>query len=818
MALRDYDRKRRFDQTPEPDSEETVASRPGHRPIFVIQLHHARARHYDFRLEADGALKSWAVPKGPSLRVGEKRLAVEVEDHPLSYASFEGDIPEGNYGAGHVDVFDHGTWACEGDPLEAIAAGKLDFVLHGGKLKGAWKLVRTNLRGKQKQWLLIKREDEYAQDLEADDLIGVPPKTAKAPAARKQATAAGKKTPEAAVIKRGRSSTWKTRALAIAGARDRRYPAGFAPQLASTRAVAPAGDDWLHEIKWDGYRMMADLVDGAVKLRSRGKLDWTGKFPEVVQAIKALPVADLRLDGELVVLDKQGRSDFSALQRALDGTSKQPLRYILFDMPGIAGVDLSGAPLVERKSLLKQLLGEQPGVLAYSEHVLGHGPEVFAASKTKGLEGIVSKRVDSHYSQSRSNAWAKVKHEDTDEFVIVGYTLPKGSRSGFGSLLMAGPEKGGFRYVGRVGTGFDEAMLASLHKTLEKRQTPRASVELPAHVPFPARSVRWVKPGLVAEVAFRGWAKEGLLRQASFKRLREDKRMRDLDPPVTDEVTITHPERVVYKQDKISKGQVADYYREVADRLLPEMANRPLSVVRCPDGAQGQCFFQKHHSDALGNHVKSVALKQKSGKEDYLYVADAEGLLELVQMNTLEFHPWGSKVKAPEKPDRMVFDLDPGPGVSWTRVKAAARDIRARLQEAGLESYLRLSGGKGLHLVVPIVTGPGWDEVKDFCGAFAEAMAAHAPDRYVATMSKAKRDGVIFIDWLRNGRGATSVCSWSLRARDHATVAMPLRWEELAKVASPGMYTLERALKRARSLRADPWEGIDTLQQKLPGT
>ncbi len=815
MSLRDYDRKRRFDQTPEPDSHEAAGTRTGHRPIFVVQLHHARARHYDFRLEADGTLKSWAVPKGPSLRVGEKRLAVEVEDHPLSYASFEGDIPEGNYGAGHVDVFDHGTWASDGDPLEAIAAGKLDFVLHGGKLNGGWKLIRTNLRGKQKQWLLIKREDEFAQDLEADDLIGAKPKAAKALATSKKPRIGRK---SSVPTKRSQSGAWTGRALKIEGALSRSYPAGFAPQLASSRDTAPAGEDWLHEIKWDGYRMMADLVDGKVKLRSRGKLDWTKKFPEVASAVEALPVKDLRLDGELVVLDKQGRSDFSALQRALDGTSKQPLRYVVFDMPSIAGVDLSQAPLVERKSLLKQLLGKRPGVVAYSEHVLGHGPDVFAASKAKGLEGIVSKRADSHYSQSRSNAWAKVKHEDTDEFVIVGYTLPKGSRSGFGSLLMALPEKSGFRYVGRVGTGFDEAMLASLHKTLEKRQTPRASVELPAHVPFSAGSVRWVKPGLVAEVAFRGWAKEGLLRQASFKRLREDKRMRDLDPPTEHEVAITHPERIVYKQDKISKGQVADYYREVADWLLPEMAGRPLSIVRCPDGAQGQCFFQKHHSDALGNHVQSVALKQKSGKEDYLYVDDAQGLLELVQMNTLEFHPWGSKVKAPEKPDRLVFDLDPGPGVSWTKVKAAARDIRARLQEAGLESYLRLSGGKGLHLVVPIATGPSWDEVKDFCGAFAEAMAAHAPDKYVATMSKAKRNSVVFIDWLRNGRGATSVCSWSLRAREHATVAMPLRWEELAKVSSPGMYTLARALKRARSLRADPWEGIDTLQQELPGT
>ena len=820
MSLRDYDRKRSFQQTPEPASDtksKTKRGSPtGHRPIFVVQLHHARARHYDFRLEADGALKSWAVPKGPSLRAGEKRLAVEVEDHPIAYATFEGDIPEGNYGAGHVDVFDQGTWACEGDPLEAIAAGKVDFVLHGDKLNGGWKLVRTNLRGKQKQWLLIKRDDEFARDSEADQLVGKPADSAKAtkkpPKSEAALTTAGRRPSRAR-----KDTDWGRLAMAIEGARKGVYPAGFDPQLASSREHAPAGDDWLHEIKWDGYRMMADLVKGKTKLRSRGKLDWTAKFAEVAQAIEALQVADLRLDGELVVLDKDGRSDFSALQRAIDGTSRQPLRYVVFDMPGIAGIDLSGAALIDRKSLLKQLLGDKPGIVAYSEHVRGHGPDVFAASKAKGLEGIVSKRVDSHYSQARSNAWAKIKHEDTDEFVIVGYTLPKGSRAGFGSLLMAVPEKNGFRYVGRVGTGFDDAMLASLHAKLEKRQSTHAAVELPDHVPFSASSVRWVKPGLVAEVAFRGWAKEGLLRQASFKRLREDKRMRDLEPSPAKEVAITHPERIVYKQDRISKGDVADYYRQVAPWLLPEIAGRPLSIVRCPDGAQGQCFFQKHHSDALGGNVKAIALKQKSGKEDYLYVNDAEGLLQLVQMNSLEFHPWGSKVKAPEKPDRLVFDLDPGPGVSWNKVKAAARDLRARLQETGLESYLRLSGGKGLHLVVPVTPGPSWDQFKDFCGAFAEAMATHAPDKYVATMSKAKRDGVIFIDWLRNGRGATSVCSWSLRARDHATVAMPLRWEELAKVAEPGMYTLARALKRARSLRADPWEGIDALRQKLPG-
>jgi bifunctional non-homologous end joining protein LigD len=831
VSLHEYERKRRFDQTPEPRGGQ--AGRAGHRPIFVVQLHHASSRHYDFRLEADGVLKSWAVPKGPSLRPGEKRLAVEVEDHPLDYASFEGDIPQGHYGAGHVQVFDHGHWTCDGDPLEAIAAGKLDFILFGEKLGGAWKLVRTNLRGKQRQWLLIKRDDEFAADQEADDLVAAPAASAAATArskpARSRASISEQAAPgtparaPAAPRKRGNSeAAWKRRALELDGARDTPYPPGYPPQLCKLRALAPAGDDWLHEIKWDGYRLLADLVQGEVRLRSRNGLDWNAMFPEVVAAVRALPVRDARLDGELVVVDAQGRSDFSALQRTIDGTAKAQLRYLVFDLPGVAGVDISRAPLRQRKALLKTLLGDGPGLIAFSDHVLGHGPEVFATSARAGLEGIVSKRVDSAYAGGRSEAWVKVKHEQTDEFVVVGYTAPKGTRSGFGSLLMARVDKGVLVYAGRVGTGYDDAMLKSLLARLQPLHSDRAPVELPAHVPFKARDVHWVKPQLVAEVAFRGWGKEGLLRQAAFKRLREDKDMAALQADAGDAgdgagtVTITHPERVVYPRDGITKGQVADYYRRVAPLLLPELAGRPLSLLRCPNGAGGECFFQKHYAPSLGKAVHAVPLKQKSGTEDYLYVEDIDGVLALVQMNTLELHPWGSTVAAPEKPDRLVFDLDPGPGVSWPQVKDAARQVRANLRKTGLESFVRLSGGKGLHVVVPIDPGPSWDTVKEFCEAFANAMAQQQPERYIATMSKAKREQKIFIDWLRNGRGSTSVCSWSLRAREHATVAMPLRWEELGKVDSPDQFTLDKALQRAARLKGDPWKDIATLSQALP--
>ncbi len=813
MSLHQYRRKRRLGggngQTPEPDDQPAPGD-PKRRPIFVIQLHHASSRHFDFRLEMDGVLKSWAVPKGPSLRVGEKRLAVEVEDHPLSYAGFQGDIPEGHYGAGHVEVFDHGTWACAGDPLQALAAGKIDFVLHGQRLAGGWKLVRTAMKGRQVQWLLIKREDSEARDAEADDLLHAPLR--EHPGSAKKMT--DRKTRKA-------ESRWHARALKLQGARDRPYPRAFKPQLTDHRDAAPDGDRWLHEIKWDGYRLLADLHGGEVKLRSRNGLDWTGDLPEVVQAVQALPVDDARLDGELVVLDEKGRSDFAALQRVIDGSSKAPLRYLLFDLPGVAGVDISAAPLLERKTLLKALIGDTPGTLAFSDHVLGHGPQVFAASGKAGYEGIVSKQVDAPYVNVRARSWVKVKHEDTDEFLIVGHTAPKGSRVGFGSLLLATPDKDGLRYVGRVGTGFDDDSLCALARTLKPLAVEDAAVALPAHVPFRAASVHWVKPVRVAEVAFRGWGKEGLLRQASFKRLRSDKSGEDLAMPAKttssdDAVPISHPERVVFAKKKIRKGDVADYYRQMARWILPGIVGRPLSLLRCPDGAGKACFFQKHHGPGLGDAVHAVPLQQKSGREDYVYIDDVRGLLQLLQMNTLELHPWGATVADPEHPDRLVFDLDPGEGVGWNEVKAGARDVRDRLQEIGLRSFVRLSGGKGVHVVVPLQPAADWEQAKAFCEAFAQAMAQQAPERYVATMSKAKRGGVIFIDWLRNTRGATSVCSWSLRARESAGVAVPLRWEELARIKAADAFPLDKALARAKRLKADPWQGIDAVKQTLP--
>lgn len=832
MSLREYARKRRFGATPEPAAKPPSRAWRGKAPIFVVQLHHARARHYDFRLEVAGTLKSWAVPKGPSLRPGEKRLAVEVEDHPVSYANFEGDIPPGHYGAGHVAIFDRGVWQPEAEPRDALRRGHLDFSLQGERLRGRWTLIRTRRQGGRQQWLLFKRSDAEARDADADDLLEAAPASAGSSSPRRRAAPTRAKK---SASKKPGASRWHDRAAALPGARLHPLPAGFAPQLCAQQAAPPPGDGWLHESKWDGYRLLADLDGGRVRLRSRNDLDWTAELPEIAAAIEALPVASARLDGELVALDRHGRSDFSALQHARKGGDTARLHYMLFDLPGLEGVDLTRVPLIERKALLHALLKtSRRRALTYSAHVRGDGERAFAAARRERLEGIVSKRADAPYVQARASTWVKVKQADSDEFAIVGYTDPKRSRSGFGSLLLAARERGRLRYVGRVGTGFDTNMLRALSGQLARLGRKAATVALPAHVPLRAAAVHWVEPRLVAEVEFRGWAKEGLLRQASFLRLRDDKTVEDLDmsgngrsaatrtPPVRaaaaqPAVAITHPERVVYADAGYTKEDVADYYRAVAERILPEIARRPLSVLRCPDGAGEACFFQKHHAGKLGAHVRSVLLREQGGGSDhYLYVEDDSGLLELVQMNTLEFHPWGAYVDTPDEPDRLVFDLDPGPGIDWPMLVAAARDLRKQLQARGLQSFVRLSGGKGLHVVAPIRPGPDWDAVKAFCSTFAQAQAERRPETYVATASKAQRRDRIFIDWLRNARGATSVASWSLRARAGAPVAVPLRWQDLGTVSGPAAYDLAAAKRRAQRLRADPWAGFDTLDQELP--
>lgn len=792
MPLDEYKRKRDFGKTPEPAGG--GPSETGR--LFVIQKHAARALHYDFRLELDGVLRSWAVPKGPSYRPADKRLAVEVEDHPLSYGSFEGEIPKGNYGAGHVAIFDRGTWIPEGDPHEGIEKGKLVFRMEGEKLQGRWELVRTKkVESGKPQWLLFKKHDEFVADVEADDLLDMAP-----PAS--DADNAPVRMPKAAAIRR------KAGAL----------PEWRAPMLATAATSPPAGGDWLHEWKWDGYRINGSARAGQVALYSRNGLPWNDRLPHVVEALRALG-RDFDIDGELIALNDKGYSDFNALQHALKSGRTTGLRYVVFDLPALDGEDLATQPLHARKQKLRALVGDTPGVLVYSEHIDGNGEKVFAAARQHGLEGILSKRRDSKYVAGRSRDWLKVKAIETREFVIVGYTEPKGSRNGVGALLMARPGQGRLVYAGRVGTGYTDELLRDLRKRLQPLERKDATVVLPEHDKLRPKHVHWVEPTLVAEVIFRGWGKEGLLRQPSFHRLRED-RVPDASLVQPEALpALSSPDRVVYPPAKpgdarITKQEVFDYYAAAAPRLLQDMGGRLLSIVRCPDGIDGQRFFQKHLGKGFGDAIHEQWVVENDGdRRKYFHVDDLVGLLQLVQMNVIEFHPWGSKAADIEKPDRVIFDLDPDPGIDWKTVKASARELRDRLGELGLQSFPRLTGGKGVHVVVPIAPRYPWPQARAFCEAFADTLATQHPDRYVATMSKAKREGRIFIDWLRNGRGATAIASWSLRARPGAPVAMPVTWEELARVRAPDRYTLRNALER---VDATIWDDADALDQALP--
>lgn len=847
MSLQEYRRKRNFAKTREPAPDNSV--KEGGRAIFVVQLHHASRRHFDFRLQVGDVLRSWAVPKGPSYDPSVKRLAVEVEDHPVSYADFEGEIEEG-YGKGHVDLFDKGVWATQGDPEAQLRKGHLRFELFGTRLKGTWDLVRGGRKERQPAWFLIKADDAYAGDTEADDLLDArmrasTRKAARTPAlkaAAKKSTARRKAPPK---VKAVSAATMTKAAAAATGARARK-PSGdfFPPQLARLRETPPQGDAWLHEVKWDGYRILTSVVRGQASAWSRNALPWNERIPEIVRAVEELGLDSVRLDGELIALDAQGRSDFNALQRTLSGEMQAPLVYMLFDLPYLQGYDLSSTPLVERKALLEQLLAHAPAHLAYSGHQVGHGDDVFAMAMEQKLEGIISKRVNGPYHSGRGDDWLKIKRLESDEFAVVGYTPAKGSRVSFGSLLLARPgAKERWTYVGRVGTGFTDDMLRDLGRTLATGGSRKPVVPIDDIDPS-LRGALWVEPTAVAEVYFRGIGNQNLLRQPSLKTLRVDKApadLRDSDrrpadtagaslkppakparrrggkaaAPAASEVAITHPDRLVYPDDKITKQQVVDYYKAVMPWLLPAIADRPTSTIRCPGGISGQCFFQKHVMPGL-EHVGTAKLKEETGAQAvYLYPRDEAGLLELVQFNAVEFHPWGSHVDAPDIADRVVFDLDPGEDVEWARVVAAARLVRRFLSDLGLQSFVRTTGGKGLHVVVPLNPGADWTSVKAFARAFAEAMAASHPLDFVATATKRFRRGKIYVDYLRNGRGATAVASYSLRARPGAPVAVPLRWEELAKLSSGAAFDIHSVPKRLARLRKDPWDGIDTVEQSL---
>lgn len=850
MSLHDYQRKRAFDRTREPGVERPALAN-AERPRFVVQLHHASRRHYDFRLQVGDVLRSWAVPKGPSYDPKVKRMAIEVEDHPLDYADFSGEIPKGQYGGGHVARFDHGLWASDGDVEAQLAKGHLRFELFGSKLKGGWHLVRSKKPARQPQWLLFKDDDAFAGTLEADDLLGgveAPPATdarragvGKAPPRKRSQVAPPRR----------RRRNWSQVALKLPGARPAALPdSAPQPQLARQSGKAPAGEGWLHELKWDGYRLLAGIDDGVVRLWSRNGLDWTHKLPDIAQALAQLNFGAALLDGELIA-GAGNRRDFNLLQMTLSGERHAMLTHVLFDVLHVDGVDVTAAPLHARKALLARMLGPlRPAHVGFSSHIAGSGEQALALATQQQFEGIISKRADRPYLSGRSDDWRKCKRVDGAEYAVVGYTPPQGSRTGFGALLLARPDaSGNWIYAGRVGSGFSDALIERIARRIGKAGVAKPTVYVPDN-DTDLRAARWFEPMFVVEVNVRGHSSSGLLRQASFKALREDKTVDDLHDtdrrPVdrqdsgdqgkagsaaargkkgkavksdnADEapaLRLTSPERIVFPADGLRKRDVADYYMRVMDWLLPEIIGRPLSIIRCPDGAGGNCFFQKHHTAGLGD-IGHVRLREESGKRaDYLVVENAGDVMELVQMNTLEFHPWGARADDPDRADRIVFDLDPGPGVAWAQVKHAARSVRERLSELSLESFLRTSGGKGLHVVVPLRPRCDWALVKRFARAFAEAMVAAEPEHYVAVATMSRRKGRIFIDYLRNSRGATSVASCSLRARPGAPAAASLAWRELARLGQSDTYSLTSLPARLRRLKSDPWSGIDDIEQDL---
>jgi bifunctional non-homologous end joining protein LigD len=856
MSLTEYRRKRTFGKTREPEPGKVLPR--GKRSIFVVQLHHASRRHYDFRLQVGEALKSWAVPKGPSYDPSVKRMAVEVEDHPVGYATFEGEIPKGEYGGGHVATFDTGVWACEGDPEAGLAKGHIRFELFGKKLKGGWHLVRSSKPAKQPQWLLFKDKDEYAGTVEADDLladVSTPPVADAKRAGRGKPVK--KKLKEIAVARKRAKKNWATTAQKLTNASKRAVSEGpFEPQLARLGEAPPEGDQWLHEIKWDGYRIICVVAEGQVRLFSRNAIEWTKKVPEIAAAIEALGLTSAAMDGELIA-GQGSKEDFNLLQGTLSGEKQGVLTFVLFDLLHLDGIDITKAPLIERKALLERMLGDPPSHLSFSSHIPGEGAEAYKLAASRHFEGIISKRADGPHHAGRSDDWRKTKSLASDEFAVVGYTAPKGSRTGFGSLLLARPDpEHGWSYAGKVGSGFSDELIREVTKTLDKGAQAKPSVHVPPH-DTDLRSAKWFKPATVVEVFYRGVGGHGLLRQPSLKGIRPDKKPSDLidsDRRTTPAQTanakstamsptrasakkssvktgngsakgkgvqseadfrLTSPTRVVFPDRGTTKQQVADYYRVIMPWLLPEIVDRPLSIIRCTQGVGRPCFFQKHHTAGLEN-VDFVKLKEEAGNQaDYLVVRDEQSVMELVQFNALEFHPWGSHAEEPDRANRIVFDLDPGPGVSWTEIVEAARKIRKLLADLELTSYVRTSGGKGLHVVVPLNPGCDWDTVKPFAHGFADTMAQMEPLKFVSSSTKKFRNGKIFVDYLRNGRGATSVASFSLRAREGAPVAMPLGWNELAKVKSGRAFDIETAPRRMKRLKAHPWAGIEKVKQDL---
>lgn len=776
MSLEEYKRKRNFKKTPEP-----TGGRRHKEPIFVVQEHWASHLHYDFRLEADGVLKSWAVPKGPSVHVGDKRLAVEVEDHPLDYANFKGEIPEGEYGAGVVKIWDRGVWTPPKNLDDQLSKGRLEFELKGKKLRGKWLLQRTRKKaGAKSQWLLIKRNDE-----------------------REAAT---------------------TAPLAMPGKARKpdEFPEEITPQLALLVERVPAGDRYVHEIKFDGYRTIAMIEKKSVRLLTRNGLDWTSKYAPLDQELKKLKLKSAIFDGELVALDERGHSAFSALQAAIKNRDMSSVVYYIFDLLYYNGEDLRPRPLEERKQFLKRVLAEHPSdKLRYSEHVRGQGEELMAQASREGLEGIIAKDRHLPYTAGRSGSWQKIKSSKRQEFVIGGYTDPEGSRQGIGALLMGVYEDGVFRYVGRVGTGFNAENLGPLVQKLKKLRTEYSSFE--KSQPSRSPKIHWVKPELVAEIEFKAWTGDGNLRHASFQGLRDDKPAREVileKPTVVVEKNkasagnafrISHPERLIYPADGIRKIDVANYYKSVAPWLLEHVADRPLSLLRCPNQANEECFFQKHVDKLMLPAVEESLIRDHK----VISINSEEGLLQLVQWGVLEPHTWQCHLDHPLHPDQIIFDLDPDEAVGWKEIVQTAYRLKDLLERLELKSFLKTTGGKGLHLHVPIEPLYSWENVKSFSKSVCQQLEEEYPGKYTTNILKKTRAQKIFLDYLRNGFGATAVAPYSLRSRERPTVAVPIEWSELKGLKSGADFDFHSTLQRLARQKKDPWAKYYETKQRI---
>ena len=862
MGLQQYRRKRNFDETPEPRG--TLQSAAA-QPQFVVQKHAASRLHYDFRLELDGTLKSWAVPKGPSLDPTQKRLAVHVEDHPLDYGGFEGIIPPQQYGAGTVLLWDRGSWSPVGDPMTGYRRGRLKFHLVGQKLRGLWNLVRMGARrqgaGKD-NWLLIKEKDGEARSGNNSHVTERLPESVTSGRTIEQIASKSNRIwqSNSPSNKPGRSTPrpQARRAQHVSGARRVPQMERIAPQLATLADEAPIGDDWVHELKYDGYRILCRVKNKSVKLVTRNGNDWTSKLHRIAEAAAALPVNSVWLDGEVVALKPDGSISFQALQNAFETESETNLVYYVFDLLYLNGYDFRQAGLLDRKRELEKIVPKSTsGLIRYSDHISGRGEIVFSEACHRGMEGIVSKRAQAVYLAGRNRSWTKVKCGHRQEFVVGGFTDPSGSRVGFGALLLGVYDaQGNFQFAGRTGTGFTERSLKELRTRLMALEQPQSAFMNPP-TGIDARGVHWVKPRLVAEVSFAEWTNEGLLRQAAFQGLREDKSPTSVTkelpnvtysrhtsseetqkiaadrglrkprrsskknepgadgPAIVAGVALSHPDRVLFPDQGITKLELARYYERIATWLLPHLEDRPLTLVRCPQGYNKDCFYQKHANGTIPDTIGRINISEGHGKAWYMIADSLPAVIGLVQMGVLELHTWGAKRNGLDRPDRIIMDLDPDPSIPWKSVIEAAHLVRTLLNELNLQCFVKTTGGKGLHVVLPLRCVHTWDEVKAFSKGLADHLVRLIPDRFIANMSKQKRRGKIYVDYLRNGKGATAVAAYSTRARTGAPVSVPLAWEDLSVDLRSDHFTVTTVKEWIHGLARDPWREYFTVKQTL---